>query len=118
MVAAVKVAAVVVTGQRWWQGWWWAHGGGVGSLMVSGVGAGEPQVSYGLSEVCVDEPGPEASRAHQGQRIGDGVHGLTAEPEPEPKRSMAQWQRCYVQSDGGLWLQGSCGCRAVADAGK
>jgi hypothetical protein len=47
------------------------------------VGAGAPQVSYGLGEVCVDEPGPETRGAHQGQRAGDGGHGLT-EPEPEP----------------------------------
>jgi hypothetical protein len=117
MVAAVKVRAVVVAGAAmvagvvvgaWWRCW-----------VIDGirVGAGEPQVSYGLGEGCVDEPGPETSGAHHGQRIVDGGHGLT-EPEPEPKRAMAQWQRwlCPLSSPE-RWGSVDCGCRAVAVAG-
>jgi hypothetical protein len=123
MVAAVKVAAVVVAGAAvvvgvvvgaWWRCW-----------VIDGirVGAGEPQVSYGLSEGCVDEPGPEASRAHQGQRISDGGHGLT-EPELEPKRAMAQWQRWLCPERWGSvvagqwWLQGGGGWKSVTVAGR
>ena len=40
----------------------------------------------------MDEPGPETRGARQGQRVGDGGHGLT-EPEPEPKRALVHWQR-------------------------
>jgi hypothetical protein len=52
MVAAVKVSAVVVAGVvvgAWWRCW---------AIDGIRVGAGEPQVSYGLGEGCVDEPGP------------------------------------------------------------
>jgi hypothetical protein len=60
---------------------------------------------FGPGEGCLDEPGPETRGAHQGQRVGDGGHGLT-EPEPEPKRAMVCGSSGYVQSDGRLLLLG------------
>jgi hypothetical protein len=55
--------------------------------MASGTG-----VSYGPGEGCVDEPVAKSKGARQGQRVGDGGHGLT-EPEPEPKKVMVWRQR-------------------------
>ncbi len=67
------------------------RGGGVGHWWCQGWSSA-PQVSYGPGEGCLDEPGPETRGAHQGQRVGDGGHGLT-ELEPEPKRAMVRRQR-------------------------